>query len=222
MKGFVFTLSPRKRGRSRKNIRSFSDVSGFLKRYGAVILFTLMFAVGMVMGSVSATGADASILHSLDFLFNTNLEARLSQPMYLTFVSSFASNFIFLLFVFMCGLSCWGMAVSAVAPLLKGFGTGLCAGYLFITYGFKGVGFYLLAMLLGTFLFTFSLIIECAEAYSLSCKIAVRLFSKKQGIELINVYIRSFLLHSLYMLLLAFGASFTDMLLWKAFSGLFF
>lgn len=222
MRGFVFTFTRRRRSQKPKNVRKFSGVPQYMQRYGTVTLFTLLFAVGMLWGSLSARGADDTLIESLDFLFTTNLNSRLSQPMFAAFAASFGSNFLFWLFVFLCGLAPWGMIAVSVAPLFKGFGTGLSAGYLFITYGFKGVGFYLLVILGGTFIFCFALIMECVQAHYLSCKLAKFIFTGGDATQPVTVFVRSFLYRSLYMLMLSAAAALADMLLWTGFSGLFF
>lgn len=222
MRGFVFTLKPVRRKAQRNFIRGFSDVSSVLRRYGTVIYFTFIFALGTLAGSIYAGRAGESFLQKLDFLFTTNLEERLNQPIFSTFSASFASDFIFLLFVFLCALAPWGALVLFIAPAFKGFGTGLSAGYLFITYGFKGIGFYLLVILGGTFLFSFALIIQCVQSHFLSCKIAKSVFKGADSEYPLPFFLRNFLFRSLYSLVLTAAAAILDMLLWTAFSGMFF
>ncbi len=222
MKGFVFSLKPVRR-RSLPDLRQrISRFRYIFRRYGAVIFFTFVFGLGTLAGSISASRADSTFLLNLDFLFSTNLSGKLNQSFFATFSASFASNFLFLIFVFLCGLAPWGFLILFLAPAFKGFGTGLCAGYLFITYGFKGVGFYLLVMLGGTFLFCFSLIIECIQSQSLSCKIARLLLRDKETDTSVTLFVRKYLIRSLYALVVSAIASIVDMLLWTAFSGVFF
>ena len=222
MRGFVFTLKPvRRRGHK----GSFAGVTRFfdiLRRYSTVIFFTAVFAVGTLAGSIAAGRAEEPFLQKLDFLFTTNLDVRLSQPIFATFSASFASNFLFLLYVFLCGLAPWGGLVIFFAPAFKGFGTGLSAGYLFITYGFKGVGFYLLVVLGGTFLFCFALIIECIQSHFVCCKIAKCVFKSSESDSPVTTYVKNYLFRSFYVLILTAVAAVLDMLLWTAFSGLFF
>lgn len=222
MRGIVFTLTKRPRRQRVGSRYSFSALSAFMRRYGTALVFTFMYACGLLMGSLSARNADDSLLDGLGFLFTTNLSARMGQPVFSTFATSFGSNFLFLLYVFLCGLAPWGMVAVYAAPAFKGFGVGLSAGYLFITYGFRGVGFYLLVILTGTFLFSFALVIECIQAHSLSCKIARTVFTSGESVQPVSAYVHSFLLRSLYMLMLTAVASLADMLLWTGFSGLFF
>lgn len=222
MRGFVFRLRPVRRNSFTNIPKNISDISSIVRRYGAVIFFTFVFGVGTLAGSVYASNADNAILERLDFLFATNLSERLNQPVFSAFSASFASNFLFLSFVFLCALAPWGSFFIFLAPAFKGFGTGLSAGYLFITYGFKGIGFYLLVMLGGTFLFCFALILECLQSHFLSCKIAGYVFRGVSSDTPITAFVRRFLIRSLYVLIVTALAAIVDMLLWTAFSGLFF
>lgn len=222
MRGFVLNLKRRRRiGIETFNFK-FSDLLRGIRRNSVAVFFTFVFASGMLMGSLSAKGADESMLTKLDFLFTTNLSSRLEQTFFSTFSASFASNFIFLFFVFLCGLAPWGMIVVFIAPIFKGFGTGLSAGYLFITYGFKGVGFYLLIVLGGTFLFSFTLVIECIQAQLLSLRIARSVFASKDAEAPLSCFVRTYLFRSLYALLLTTASALLDMILWTSFSGMFF
>lgn len=126
-----------------------TDVTYYLKRYGVLIFLGFALVIGMVFGSLSAGQADEQMVKSLDFLFITNFKARLEQTLFLTFAASLTSYFIFYLTQFLLGLTAWGTVIMPIVSFFKGFGTGLCAGYLCGAYGLQGLGFYLLMMLPG-------------------------------------------------------------------------
>ena len=222
MKGLILNLPIRRRGVARSHKRYGPDLWGFLRRYGIITFYVVSFALGVLLGSLKADRAGEQMLSSLDFLFTTNLSARLTAPMYMTFASSFASNFLFLFSVYLLGLTAWGACGIFIIVLFKGFGTGLCAGFLIINHGLKGLGFYLLIMLLGLFLFCFALILEATQAHSMSLKIAGLLFFSKESVEPLKVFLRGYSIRSLYMLILATVASVADMLLWTLFAKVFF
>ncbi|MDO5124152.1 MAG: stage II sporulation protein M [Eubacteriales bacterium] len=222
MKGIVLNFPRRFRRMPKTEARMNLDAKSFLRRYGVMCFYVIAFAFGVLLGSIFASRCEKSTLESLDFLFTTNLDARLSQPMHMTFASSFASNFLFLLGTFLLGLTAWGAFCIFLVPMFKGFGTGLCAGYLIINFGFRGVGFYLLVMLGGLFLMSFALLVMCGEAHAFSLSF-LKLFMLRKELPLsMNGMLRTYCLRSLYMLMLSAGASLLDMLLWTAFAKLFF
>lgn len=223
MKGIIVTL-PRKSKRKERD-KSHIHAEGFLtylKRYGVIIFYVLCFASGMLFGTVSVGRVGENLMNSLDFLFTTNLSARLSQPMYMTFVSGLSSNFLFFLAAFLLGLSLWGMAPLFFMPLFKGFGTGLSAGYLLLNFGLKGIGFYLLVILPGTFLFTFSLVMISAESHKMSFRLMHFFLFDKAPKSALMLYLRSYLLRSFFLFVLTVVSALCDMLLWGFFAKMFF
>ncbi len=222
MKGLILKLPIGRSGSGRAVKRYPPDVTGFLRRYGTITFYIVIFASGVLVGTLRAGRIGEQTLSALDFLFTTNLQSRLCAPMYMTFVSSFASNFLFLFAEYLLGLTAWGSFALFAVVFFKGFGTGICAGYLLTGYGLKGLGFYLLVMLGGLFLFCFSLILEATQAHSMSLKIAGLLFFSKEGVEPLRVFLKGYSLRSLYMLVLATVASAADMILWTLFAKVFF
>ena len=222
MKGIIVTLPRKQKRREKTQEIGFSGVITYVKRYGAISFYIFCFAVGMLMGSLSARGAEEGVMNNLDFLFTTNLEARLDQPMYMTFVSGLSSNFLFFLAAFLCGLTLWGIAPLFTIPVFKGYGTGISAGYLFINFGFRGIGFYLLVILAGTFLFTFSLVIECTQSHRMSLRLLRYFISDKTEKTTVLICLKSFLLKSFFALILSVMAALCDMLLWSFFARMFF
>ena len=144
VKGFIFSIKEKtdliRTGRFSLTTQ---DIKYYIKRYGINILFISMLIVGLACGTVYAMSADKEMLASLDFLFFTNLDARLSQNVINTFCACFASDFIFLFAVFLLGLTPWGIPILPFIVFLKGFGTGITAGYLFSVHSLKGIVFYL-------------------------------------------------------------------------------
>lgn len=178
----------------------------------ALVLLYLIFAAGMVLGSVFAKNTGSGTLEKLDFLFACNFKARASQSFLSVFFASFASSFLFILACFLCGLSMWGTFFIPLIPLFRGFGLGLTSGYLYSVYGAKGVLFNLLVILPGAFLCCISILMASKEGIMFSRSLA------SGGQSKIKVY----LLHFGAVLGIAFSAALIDFLLSMCFSGLFY
>ena len=162
MKGIVLSLGlPRKK-------RRLPDLKTIIRRHGTTLLFAALILIGLVLGAVYSKSADKNTLRSLDFLFTTNLESRLSQGAFGTFCACFASDFIFLLAVYLLGIAAWGIPFIAALLCFKGFGTGVTAGWLCVSHGLSGAGFYLLVLLPGTFIFCAALIGFAVRAFAFS------------------------------------------------------
>ena len=162
MKGIVLSLGlPRRR-------RRLPDFKSIIRRHGITLLLAALLLTGLVLGAVYSKSADKNTLRTLDFLFTTNLESRLSQGAFGTFCACFASDFLFLLSVYLLGIAAWGIPFIAVLLCFKGFGTGVTAGWLCVSHGLSGAGFYLLVLLPGTFIFCAALIGFSVRAFAFS------------------------------------------------------
>lgn len=221
MKGIVFSFNRKKREKKKLPQISLPDFRYIFSRYGVTLVFLLLILLGMVLGALYARSAESDTLDSLDFLFTTNLDARLSQSPFGTFCACFASDFIFLISVYLFGTAPWGLPLELVTVLFKGFGIGITAAYLFISHGLSGVGFYLLVLLPGTFLFCLALAFFSTSAFEFSKRMFIIAVSKKA----ISVPVRGSLLHLssrlLTALIITFAASLVDTFLWSMFAGAF-
>lgn len=222
VKGFIFSIKEKtdliRTGRFSLTTQ---DIKYYIKRYGIYILFISMLIVGLACGTVYAMSADKEMLASLDFLFFTNLDARLSQNVINTFCACFASDFIFLTVVFLLGLAPWGIPFLPFVSAFKGFGTGLTAAYLIITYSLKGAGFYLLVVLPGTFLFCLALVKLSAYAFEISKQMFFSLIGHSHQTNSLKNEVIDFCSRSVSALIMTFCSTLLDTTLWCLFSGAF-
>lgn len=209
MKGVILSLPAR--GRSKREYKDY-------KRHISTIVFTLFFAAGVILGAFASFSASEDFLLDMDFLFTTNLQSRLNAGVIASFGAHFASNFIFFAAALLCGLSPWGVGVLPFILAFKGVGTGISAAYLISTYGIKGLGFYLVVVLPGAFVFSLALLFMCCECSKMSLRFARFVFVGGEG----NFYIRSYLIKCTYYLVLSALGALCDMFFWSFVSGLFF
>ncbi len=184
------------------------------------LMFCLILLGGMVCGALSERTADRTVLQRLDLLFLTNLDLRTKEGALWTFVSSFASNMIFLIILVLLGLSLWGSLMTVMVPFFKGYGYGLSIGFLYGTYGMKGAGYHLLVILPGSFLS--SAVIAAAALFSFRHSLSMAagsVFSpvREDPAQRLAGYMRSMI----RMLILCACAAAADMIFSLFFSGLF-
>ena len=216
MKGIVLSLGIPKIQR-----RRLPDVRYLLKRYGIYCLFALLLTGGLALGVFYAHNANAQTLRSLDFLFTTNLDARLGQSPFGVFCACFASDFLFLLCSYLFGIAAWGIPFLMALIAFKGFGTGVTAGFLCLSYSLSGAGFYLLVLLPGTFMFCVALVRFSTRAFDYSKRVFLHSVSK--AVPASSPRQEFFLYGSRFLssLLTTFFASLLDTLLWTLFAGTF-
>ena len=215
MKGIVLSLGlPRGR-------RRMPDFRMIIRRHGITLLFAALLLTGLVLGAVYARSADEKSLRSLDFLFTTNLDARLSQGAIGTFCACFASDFIFLLSVYLLGVAAWGIPFIAALLCFKGFGTGVTAGWLCVSHGLSGAGFYLLVLLPGTFIFCAVLIAFAVRAFAFSKHAFFYSLSRQTPAASLRDELLRFSSRFLSALSVTSIAALLDTLLWTLFAGTF-
>ena len=76
MKGIVFSFKKPHPSANRPRFR-LPEITRTVRKNGVALLFVTVLLTGLALGAAYAQGADDGMLQSLDFLFTTNLEARL-------------------------------------------------------------------------------------------------------------------------------------------------
>ena len=220
MQGIVFTYKTRKRRGKTRVKKTGQSIKPALKRWGGIMLFALMLVAGLTVGSICSGGLSSDTLKNIDFLFATNMPQRLSGGAWGAFCAGFASDFLFLLAAFLMGLSLWGAAALPLVAFFKGFGVGVSAGYLILSFGVKGVLFYISVLLPGIVISGMALIYELNAALGIFKTVCRSLFTKaKVGFrEPLRLYLQS----GLKYLIVTFFASVIDAVLWVSLAGLFF
>ena len=222
MKGIIFSFKKSSlRNSSFRFPATISDFKYFLKKYGVHTFFVAMLLSGLALGTVYSSAAQPNFLDSIDFLFLTNLEARLSQNTIDTFCACFASDFLFLLIVFLLGLAPWGIPFLPLIVIFRGFGTGLTAGYLSAVHSLKGGLFYLFIILPGTFLFCMSLVSLSSNSFYLSKQMLLHTISKQETQKGLRKHISHYTVSCISSLIMAFLSAVLDTVLWMLFAGNF-
>ncbi len=220
VKGIVFSF--KKSHSTAKRLRfHMPDVVSAFRKSGVTVMFVILLLSGLAFGAAYAHGADDSTLQSLDFLFTTNLDARMSKGALGIFSACFASDFIFVTAIYLFGLAPWGLPFQLFTVLFKGFGTGLTAAYLIIKNGLNGLGFYLLVLLPGTFLFCIALTGFSALAFPFSIRQFKQIVSKNPPDGVLREHFLRYSSRFVSALIMTFCASLLDTVLWTLFAEAF-
>ncbi len=206
----------------KNKVFSVTDYKYVSKRYGIVILLGVFAILGLISGSIFSKDIDVQTLISLDFIFLSDYQLRLEQSLVVVFMTSLCSYFLFYLAQVLMAFSAWGFIFMPITTFLKGFGVGLCAGFLASTYSFTGVGFYVLIMLPATVISLISMLIQGKESFNLSKKIFKSLIKDKdKNKSLSNLNLSSFFIMSANMVILVAVSASVDVLTTLCFSSLF-
>ncbi len=158
------------------------------KNNKVLILMVLMLITGMILGSLSTGYINMEYLHKIDFIFINNFKEKIYQSFLGIFASSSSQMLILTIILEFFALSFWGPLLIPFTVLFRGLALGLCAGYLYLIYGLKGIAFYLLIMLPGIFISSIGLLLFSSQTFKFSAKFAKSLFSKEVHQELLHVF----------------------------------
>lgn len=189
-----------------------------IKNNAILFLLCIMFLFGTSIGAVSANSTDTDTLKILDFLFLTNFKARVEQSMVYTFSADLSSSFIFLLTVFILGLTLWGFLIIPIVAFFRGYGLGLSIGYIYGTYKIKGILFNVLVMLPGAIIISVAIILFSKLSIYFSFKLSKGAFIKK---SLNQVFIKDYIIKFAFFLIIIALGSAVDMIFTAIFLNLF-
>ena len=123
--------------------------------------------------------------------------------------------------VYLLGAAAWGIPFIAALLCFKGFGTGVTAGWLCVTHGLSGAGFYLLVLLPGTFIFCAVLIGFSVRAFAFSKLVFRYSLSRQTPAETLRDELLRFSSRFISALIITCAAAMLDTLLWTLFAATF-
>lgn len=176
--------------------RSFEEFSAALKKNKFTIIIAVFFFVGMAYGAVMIGFGDEKLLHSLAFMTKGYMTGRVEQSFVDTFFNSLLTSGAIVLLLFLLGFSAVSIPAIVFLPLFKGLGLGVSIGYLYLTYGIKGVAFSAVMILPSALLSTFAIVLAGREAMKLSLLFLGTFLPKIQGnlsARVVKLYCAKFL-----------------------------
>ncbi len=135
--------------------------------YLPFIIFSTVFALGVLIGNIAVGRFDVLITYSSETITDFIL-ARNEFNFYTAFKSSAFAVFPMYVIIFLCGTSVVGCVASPIALLYKGFGYGCLSGYLYFTYKLEGIMFNALLLIPSTLTTAFGLVLLAKESFAFS------------------------------------------------------
>lgn len=142
------------------------NISGF-RPYLPFVIFTLIFVLGVFLGSILVCRLDSLYSMSSDKLTEL-ISVKSSSDFGLMFKNSLLSILPFYFLLFICGTSVIGTATTPVILLYKGFSYGCFSGLLYFTYRLEGIMFSALILLPQTLITVFGLLLLAKESFAFS------------------------------------------------------
>lgn len=193
----------------------------FIVKNKTLVILMISLILGIVSGSLLLKNADESTKNYINILFLNNFKPEIKVLPWSIFVSSVSSTFIFIIMIFFMGLSAWGFVLIPFIPVLRGLCIGFCEGYLYSSFGIKGLIFHLVVLFPGIILSSLAIILMSKEAMKISYNISSTIFLDEHRKDSRD-FLRSYIMRTGCVMIIIVVSSVVDLIFNLLFSGLFF
>lgn len=194
-----------------------SVMTGQESELKALILFSALFACGMIIGA-GIFNADIGTTNFIKNILNDMFLINESGAAANVLLNSLIINIGLLIFLVFMGLNCTGIPVIIVSIFMKGVGFGIIAGYLFCEFSLSGIGYYLMIIMPAGILLCTSFIISGIYSYFMAFDLIRILYGRKSAEKKLIV---DYCIKMMPCVIVTIIASLLGVFLRTAFSGLF-
>ncbi len=161
-----------------------------------------MFFAGMLYGALIMR--NTGVFSQLNLIGSAYIADKQNMSFIGIFISSVTSSGMFLALAFLLGFCFIGQPLAFFIPFVKGLGIGSYMGYMYVQYGWQGVGYCVLTVVPVVIISTFALILSVRESIRLS-NTTLKSFLKETTLskEILKLYITKNII--LFLFLIAAG-----------------
>ena len=208
----------RNTGASRLPGPGFEKYAAALERSWQKLALLGLYAIGLFLGAKTAGYAAFGWQERLLELLRAQRLGRTGLSPFGSALSYFGTDFLFMLAAFLLGLCAAGLPLLLLLPILRGVGTGVVSGWLYMTYGLRGVGYSVLVLCPAAIVSVLIMLSYCKESMLMSGDMLLVLHNKQDKME---SSLRLYITRYLVLLLVSIPAAALDALCFAAFSGIF-
>ena len=188
------------------------EAAGQESELKALILFSALFACGMIIGA-GIFNTDNEIT---DIIKNILTDLFLNDKT--SIISTIALNISFLAILIFMAFNCTGIPVIIISVFIKGIGFGVISGYLLSEFLLAGIGYYLMIILPAGILLCAAFIIAGIYSYFAAFDL-IKILSGRKSAD--KQYISDYFIKIIPCIIMTIIASFLSVFSCTAFSGLF-
>lgn len=139
--------------------------------YYSYILFSALFAAGVIIGCSTVKRADSDIIRAIGNLLGTILQSDIKSGFFKCLLSSIGAASVFPLITMLVGFSAIGAPIAALTPFVLGGACGITASSYYCSYGMKGIGFCTLVIFPFLAIVAATVIKCCNESFIMSTEL---------------------------------------------------
>ncbi len=222
MKSIVLAVNPNESVKPGRFESVKAVITYFFKRYGLISFFIFLLLSGMVTGASCAGIKNDEMIGKVLQKVTEHILIENDSAAISVFADSFTFSFVFAAAMLIMSLSPFGILIIPLIVFSRGFYCGIVSGHLCVTYGLRGLAYYIFVMLIGTFLSSLALVYISQYCLDFSVSVFREIFCKNNYVvEALRNKLGEMLLNISYMLILIGFASLADTVLYFIIGGLF-
>ncbi len=148
-------------------LRGYKSFFSFLQNNYWLLISATFFVVGLAFGVFSFGKYTLVLEWSKDFI-SEFIVLRSSSSFLKVVVDSFLSSMLFIVLIFICGTSLFGLGLVPVFVTVRGFLYGSVTALLYSEYSLKGIAFHAVLVMPSAVFFIIALIIAAVESIRFS------------------------------------------------------
>ena len=188
------------------------------KNYNIIILTTLI-GFGIIVGALIISKASLNLSGSISVIYGNYVSAIREKSFWTNLTDTFFTSIIYLVLIFIMGTNAVGIPFIYFITCIKGISIGIINGYLYASFGFKGVGFSTLVLFPYALISGVIIILAGDSAIKLSRGIFLDLINKGSTAREITIkkYCINFVIYTAFFII----ASVIDAIFKLSFSEIF-
>jgi len=192
--------------------------AGALERNWQKLALLGLYALGLFLGAKTAGHASSGWQARLLELLRAQRLSRAGLSAFGSALGYFGTDFLFMLAAFLLGLCAAGLPFLLLLPVLRGMGTGVVSGWLYMACGLPGVGYSVLVLCPAAAVSVLIMLAYCKESMLMSGDMLLVLGNRQDQME---SSLRLYVTRYLVLLLVSILAAALDALCFAAFAGIF-
>ena len=146
-----------------------------------IILYGILFLIGVAFGSAAATWLDPETAQRLVGVMGGFVSGRDNQSLTATFISALTPNLFVLGIFFIAGFCAISAPIVAAAPCFKGMGFGLMSATMIICYGGEAIRYIAAMILPNTIWSALVLLFACRDSMRMSLSLLNAMKPQQRG-----------------------------------------
>ena len=183
---------------------------------GLFVFVILSFAVGYIIGVISASKTGGALFNISQNLFKQSLMQKETFSFAKYTFKSFLSFLPYILCAYFSGTSAFGCIIIPIICVLRGISNGIITAYIYSTYNIVGIGYTVFILAPYFVLSAYILVLACRESFCYSERMLKNTLPKGTSINFFYDY-KLYTIRYLIILLLSVVAAFLDAILTNLF-----